>query len=95
MEAFVHRAAVPALFFTASADIELEAFTEAVRSSTLPERAVFDDAALGGDVLHSQSATVAFLTILEPLRAAQRIGHRHQFSKRSRSCTILVMPPFT
>lgn len=50
VEAFVDRAAVPAVFFTAagaSADIELEAFTEAVRSSTLPDRAVFDDASPG------------------------------------------------
>jgi uncharacterized protein len=50
VEAFVDRAAVPAVFFTASGastDIELEAFTEAVRSSTLPDRAVFDDAAPG------------------------------------------------
>jgi AAA+ ATPase superfamily predicted ATPase len=50
VEAFVDRAAVPAVFFTAagaSADAELEAFIEAVRSSTLPERAVFDDATPG------------------------------------------------
>ncbi|XVV13687.1 ATP-binding protein [Actinoplanes sp. CA-131856] len=50
VEAFVDRAGVPAVFFTASgasADIELEALTEAVRSSTLPERAVFDDSVPG------------------------------------------------
>ncbi|GIF24625.1 AAA+ ATPase superfamily predicted ATPase [Actinoplanes tereljensis] len=50
VEAFVDRAGVPAVFFTAagaSAEIELEAFTEAVRSSTLPDRAVFDDATPG------------------------------------------------
>lgn len=50
VEAFVDRAGVPAVFFTASGastDIELEAFTEAVRASTLPEREVFDDATPG------------------------------------------------
>ncbi|MFI5492773.1 ATP-binding protein [Actinoplanes sp. NPDC051859] len=50
VEAFVDRAGVPAVFFTASGaptDIELEAFTEAIRSSSLPERTVFDDAAPG------------------------------------------------
>ncbi|MEU4238051.1 DUF234 domain-containing protein [Actinoplanes sp. NPDC026619] len=50
VEAFVDRAAVPSVFFTAagaSTEIELEAFTEAIRSSTLPERSVFDDATPG------------------------------------------------
>jgi AAA+ ATPase superfamily predicted ATPase len=50
VEAFVDRAAAPAVFFTASgapAEVELEALIEAVRSSTLSERAVFDDATPG------------------------------------------------
>jgi AAA+ ATPase superfamily predicted ATPase len=50
VEAFVDRTAVPAVFFTAagaSAEAELEAFIEAVASSTLPDRAVFDDATPG------------------------------------------------
>jgi AAA+ ATPase superfamily predicted ATPase len=50
VEAFVDRAAVPAVFFTAagaSTEVELEAFIEAVSSSTLPDRAVFDDATPG------------------------------------------------
>ncbi|WP_199517184.1 ATP-binding protein [Nucisporomicrobium flavum] len=50
VEAFVDRAAHPALFFTASGastDIELESFTEAVAASTLPEREVFTDARPG------------------------------------------------
>lgn len=50
VEAFVDRAAVPSVFFTASGastDIELEALTEAVGSSTLPDRAVFQDATPG------------------------------------------------
>lgn len=50
VEAFVDRAAAPAVFFTAagaSAEAELETFIEAVTSSTLPERTVFDDAAPG------------------------------------------------
>jgi uncharacterized protein len=50
VEAFVDRAAVPAVFFTASGastQVELESFIEAVNSSTLPERAVFGDATPG------------------------------------------------
>jgi AAA+ ATPase superfamily predicted ATPase len=50
VEAFVDRAGVPAMFFTAagaSTDIELESFVEAVSSSALPDRSVFDDAAPG------------------------------------------------
>jgi AAA+ ATPase superfamily predicted ATPase len=50
VEAFVDRAAAPAVFFTAagaSTEVELEAFIEAVDSSTLPDRAVFDDATPG------------------------------------------------
>ncbi len=50
VEAFVDRAAVPAVFFTASGastEIELEAFIEAVNSSTLPDRSVFEDATPG------------------------------------------------
>ena len=50
VEAFVDRAGVPAVFFTAagaSTEIELEAFDDAVRSSTLPDRAVFEDARPG------------------------------------------------
>ena len=50
VEAFVDRADVPAMFFTAagaSTEIELESFVEAVNSSTLPDRSVFDDAAPG------------------------------------------------
>jgi AAA+ ATPase superfamily predicted ATPase len=50
VEAFVDRAAVPALFFTAagaSAEMELESFIEEVSSSSLPDRTVFDDATPG------------------------------------------------
>jgi AAA+ ATPase superfamily predicted ATPase len=50
VEAFVDRAAVPAVFFTAAgatAEAELASFIEAVSSSTLPDRAVFDDATPG------------------------------------------------
>jgi hypothetical protein len=50
VEAFVDRAGAPAVFFTAagaSTEVELGALTEAVRSSTLPGRSVFDDAAPG------------------------------------------------
>lgn len=50
VEAFVDRANVPSVFFTASGastEIELEAFVEAVASSTLPERSVFEDATPG------------------------------------------------
>ncbi len=50
VEAFVDRTAAPAVFFTAagaSAEAELEAFIEAVSSSNLPERAIFDDATPG------------------------------------------------
>ena len=50
VEAFVDRAQVPAVFFTAagaSAEAELESFIEAVTSSTLPDRSVFDDATPG------------------------------------------------
>lgn len=50
VEAFVDRAEVPGVFFTAAGaatDIELEAFIEAVTSSTLPDRSVFDDATPG------------------------------------------------
>ena len=50
VEAFVDRAAVPAVFFTASGAstaVELEAFIEAVNSSTLPDRSVFEDATPG------------------------------------------------
>jgi AAA+ ATPase superfamily predicted ATPase len=50
VEAFVDRAAVPAVFFTAagaSTEVELEAFIEAVSSSTLPDRTVFHDATPG------------------------------------------------
>ena len=47
MKAWVDQTALPALFFTAtdaSPEIELAAFVKAVRSSTLPGRALFDDA---------------------------------------------------
>ncbi|GAA2642063.1 ATP-binding protein [Paractinoplanes durhamensis] len=50
VEAFVDRAAVPAMFFTAagaSTEVELESLIEAVNSSTLPDRTVFDDATPG------------------------------------------------
>ena len=50
VEAFVDRADVPAMFFTAagaSTEIELESFVEAVSSSELPDRSVFDEAAPG------------------------------------------------
>jgi AAA+ ATPase superfamily predicted ATPase len=50
VEAFVDRADVPSVFFTAagaSESAELAAFTEAVTASTLPERAVFQDATPG------------------------------------------------
>lgn len=50
VEAFVDRADVPSVFYTASGastEIELEAFGEAVAGSTLPERSVFDDATPG------------------------------------------------
>jgi AAA+ ATPase superfamily predicted ATPase len=50
VEAFVDRADVPAVFFTAagaSADVELEALREAVGASTLPDRGVFADAVPG------------------------------------------------
>ncbi len=50
VEAFVDRTTTPAVFFTAagaSTEIELEAFIEAVSSSTLPDRTVFDDATPG------------------------------------------------
>ncbi|MBL7256840.1 ATP-binding protein [Actinoplanes sp. LDG1-01] len=50
VEAFVDRSGAPAVFFTAAGaadDIELEAFIEAVSSSDLPDRAVFDDATPG------------------------------------------------
>jgi AAA+ ATPase superfamily predicted ATPase len=50
VEAFVDRAAVPAVFFTASGastELELESFIEAVSASTLPDRTVFDDATPG------------------------------------------------
>jgi uncharacterized protein len=50
VEAFVDRAGVPAVFFTAagtSAEVELGDFIEAVASSSLPDRDVFDDAAPG------------------------------------------------
>jgi len=50
VEAFVDRAAAPAVFFTASGapvEVELEAFIDAVSSSTLPDRSVFDDATPG------------------------------------------------
>lgn len=50
VEAFADRAGVPFVFFTAagaSAEIELEAFTEAVTTSTLPERFVFEESRPG------------------------------------------------
>ncbi|HET8661615.1 MAG TPA: DUF234 domain-containing protein [Micromonosporaceae bacterium] len=50
VEAFVDRADVPAVFFTAagaSAEAELEALQEAVAVSTLPDRGVFADAVPG------------------------------------------------
>lgn len=50
VETFVGAAGVPSLFFTAAglpAEAELETFVDAVRSSDLPERTVFDDAAPG------------------------------------------------
>lgn len=50
VEAFADRADVPFMFFTAagaSSELELEAFTEAVISSTLPERAVFEESTPG------------------------------------------------
>lgn len=50
VEAFVDRADVPAVFFTAagaSAEAELEALREAVAVSTLPDRGVFADAVPG------------------------------------------------
>src|SRR5262249_57955115 len=50
VEAFVDRADVPAVFFTAagaSAEAELEALREAVAASTLPDRGVFADAGPG------------------------------------------------
>jgi AAA+ ATPase superfamily predicted ATPase len=50
VEAFVDRTAAPAVFFTASGastGIELEAFIDAVSSSTLPDGAVFEDATPG------------------------------------------------
>jgi uncharacterized protein len=50
VEAFVDRAEVPAVYFTAagtSAELELEAFIEAITSSTLPDRSIFEDATPG------------------------------------------------
>ncbi|GID26640.1 ATP-binding protein [Paractinoplanes brasiliensis] len=50
VEAFVDRTPAPAVFFTAAGaaeQVELEAFVEAVSSSDLPDRAVFDDATPG------------------------------------------------
>ncbi|BCJ46273.1 ATPase AAA [Actinoplanes ianthinogenes] len=50
VEAFVDRAGVPAVFFTAagaSEAIELEAFTEAVADSVLPDREIFAEARPG------------------------------------------------
>jgi AAA+ ATPase superfamily predicted ATPase len=50
VEAFVDRAGVPAVFFTAagaSAEVELEALQEAIAASSLPDRAVFDEALPG------------------------------------------------
>ncbi|MFI5843985.1 ATP-binding protein [Catenuloplanes sp. NPDC051500] len=50
VEAFVDQAAVPAAFFTAageSTERELESFTEAVLSSSLPERRIFSEARPG------------------------------------------------
>lgn len=50
VEAFVDRTAAPAVFFTAAGaaeQVELESFIEAVSSSDLPDRAVFDDATPG------------------------------------------------
>jgi AAA+ ATPase superfamily predicted ATPase len=50
VEAFVGRAGVPSVFYTAAgaaADVELEALVDAVRSADLPDGAVFDDALPG------------------------------------------------
>jgi uncharacterized protein len=50
VEAFVDQADAPAVFFTAagaSTELELEALTEAVLTSSLPEREIFDDARPG------------------------------------------------
>ncbi|WP_221477321.1 ATP-binding protein [Paractinoplanes abujensis] len=50
VEAFVDRSGAPAVFFTAAGaadEVELESFIEAVSSSDLPDRAVFDDATPG------------------------------------------------
>lgn len=50
VEEFVQRAGMPAVFYTAaggSAEAELAEFVEAVRTSTLADRDVFDDAAPG------------------------------------------------
>jgi AAA+ ATPase superfamily predicted ATPase len=49
-EAFIDRAAVPSVFFTAAgaaSDVELETFADAIASSDLPERSVFEDATPG------------------------------------------------
>ncbi|GAA2537293.1 hypothetical protein GCM10010435_00320 [Winogradskya consettensis] len=48
VEAFVHLAGVPSVFYSAApSSIELQDFTQAVASSTLPDRAVFEDAQPG------------------------------------------------
>jgi uncharacterized protein len=50
VEAFISRANVPAVFYTAAgsaADVELQELIESVRSSNLPDRAVFDEAVPG------------------------------------------------
>lgn len=50
VEAFIQRAEAPSMFFTAtgaSAEHELDLLIDDIRSSTLPDRAVFDDATPG------------------------------------------------